>query len=86
MTPQKKSGPEKLLLKAVIALMVLLLLPRYLGRPRIPELAASLSLSLSESLGGRGLAHWPLCPMLEKLSQAFVHLWLLLQSNVASLC
>lgn len=80
-TPQKKTGPENLPLKAVIVLMAAAAAAALLSRPAKDLRTGSISLSLKAS--GEGRSTLAIVASDQKLSQAFVHLWCLLQRNVA---
>lgn len=81
MMPPKKTGPENLPLKAVIALMGAAATAAVLSRPAKDPRTGSISLSLKAS--GEGRSTLAIVSNVQKLSQAFVYLWFLLQSNVA---
>ena len=85
MTSQKKTGPENLPLKAVIALMdaASAATAFVLSRPAKDPRTGSISPSLKALEGRRGCSILAIVYNVQKLSQAFVYLQFLLRSNVA---
>lgn len=81
-TAQKKTGPENLPLKAVIALMAAAATAAVLSRPAKDLRTGSISLSRSLKALGEGRSTLAIVSSDQKLSQAFVHLRFLSQRNV----